>query len=57
MRQIERGGIPVQCQRCGAIFDLSYDLEGFSEEHPMAELLQLKHKKKNLLCWKCRQSK
>jgi len=57
MRQIERGGIPVQCQRCGAIFDLSYDLEGFSEEHSMAELLQLKHKKKNLLCWKCRQSK
>lgn len=47
--------IPAQCRKCGELFDLSYDLEGISEERLMAEVMKMARKNpKALQCWECR---
>jgi hypothetical protein len=49
--------LPVQCKRCGAVFDLWYDLQE-SKRTDMSELLSKTRVEKSLkesLCWQCRQ--
>ena len=49
--------MPEQCSNCGALFDLSYDLEGVSMDRLMAVVLRAKLNGKALLCWECRNIK
>ncbi len=46
--------IPAQCRKCGELFDLSYDLEGISEERLVLELTRSVHNPRLALCWDCR---
>lgn len=46
--------LPVQCKRCGEVFDLSYDLEDVSQERLLQELIRTKRNPARLLCWECR---
>ena len=54
----ERCVLPVQCKRCGTIFDLWYDLhqseinEGVNYEENTA----LNKAAKQSFCWRCRQT-
>ncbi|MBI5804377.1 hypothetical protein HY450_03975 [Candidatus Pacearchaeota archaeon] len=42
--------LPVQCERCGALFDLWYDLQGDEEGRT-----SLRKMPSQSFCWKCRQ--
>lgn len=48
--------MPVKCGRCGALFDLQYDLEKGGDERAMFELLVkvAAARRKRMLCWSCR---
>jgi len=48
--------MPEKCSKCGELYDLSYDLEGNSEERQFGKARVLAGKKtgKAQLCWECR---
>lgn len=50
--------LPVQCSRCGELFNLSYDLARDSGEIQLEEVVRAlrmrKAVRKPLLCWDCR---
>ncbi len=48
------GVIPAQCKKCGELFDLSYDLEGVSNERLVFELMRGVRNPRVLMCWECR---
>ena len=48
----EKGVLFEQCNECGDIFDLNYELDG--EEEKIAEVMQLKALVFKQLCWGCR---
>jgi hypothetical protein len=48
--------MPAKCNKCGELFDLSYDFEGLSDESRMIGMLKAVSlsRRKALLCWECR---
>jgi len=46
--------MPARCSRCGAVFDLHYDLEGLDQERLMEVLLAVRMRGQRMLCWSCR---
>lgn len=46
--------MPEKCSRCGALFDLGYDL-GTNKERFDEALSALTARKKKMLCWTCRE--
>jgi len=47
--------MPAKCARCGALFDLSYDLEGVKEgKFEGGWNVPSLSRRKGRLCWECR---
>jgi len=45
--------VPAQCRKCGELFDLSYDLDGFGDER-LVEFVRSTRSPKSAMCWECR---
>lgn len=59
--RMQTAAMEVPCRRCGALFDLSYDLAQFAqseEELAIDEIIRalrtLHMDKQGVLCWECR---
>ena len=46
--------LPVRCERCSAIFDLWYDLQGEDQDVMFLEGEKMKRLLSDSYCWKCR---
>lgn len=59
--RMQTAAMAVPCKRCGALFDLSYDLAQFAqseEELAIDEIIRALHTlrlgRQGVLCWECR---
>lgn len=53
----QTAAMAVPCARCGALFDMAYDLAQYGQDLAVEEVmraLRTKRLKKTVMCWDCR---